>query len=201
MGRTRPSVVQPPQGHRKDARAKQAKATINKTIPALLKSDSRARKGVEDAELIADPPQNTLPVHEGKKVDQETNEIEISIAAVDTITCALRLSDRHDGTTKSRKEGKIGILNMASPLRPGGGFLNGAASQEEFLCMRTTLYPSLQDSFYRLPDVGGVWTHDVLVFRDGSPEANELTKRQRRHVGVVSAGTLRAMRSKGIKTW
>jgi len=38
---------------------------------------------------------------------------------------------------------------MASPLRPGGGVLTGATSQEEFLCARTTLYPSLREKFYR----------------------------------------------------
>lgn len=32
---------------------------------------------------------------------------------------------------------------MASELRPGGGFLTGANSQEESLCMRKTLYASL----------------------------------------------------------
>ncbi|KAM7196268.1 tigr02452 family [Naviculisporaceae sp. PSN 640] len=56
---------------------------------------------------------------------------------------------------------------MASPLRPGGGVLSGATSQEESLCRRTTLYPSLRDEFYRLPEVGGVYTPDVLVFNSG----------------------------------
>ncbi|RWA04683.1 hypothetical protein EKO27_g10427, partial [Xylaria grammica] len=63
---------------------------------------------------------------------------------------------------------KIGILNMASPLSPGGGFLNGATSQEETLCMRTTLLPALRDEFYRLPELGVVYTPDVLVFRPSS---------------------------------
>ncbi|KMU91262.1 hypothetical protein CIHG_09075 [Coccidioides immitis H538.4] len=179
MGRLKPSVVLPPQSFRKDARAKQAKAIINRSIPALLASDSRARKGVESTELIVDPPPNEHPLNRrGSKAAPdpehapERSNPRISIHAVDTITAALRL---HAGAPSSTANG-VGILNMASPLRPGGGVLNGATSQEEFLCVRTTLYPSLQESFYRLPEVGGVWTPDVLIFRDGTSEGNNLAK-------------------------
>ena len=57
--------------------------------------------------------------------------------------------------------------------------------------MRTTLYPSLWDDFYRLPEVGGVYTPDVLVHRDCGPEAEDLQKRDRFFVDVVSAAMLR----------
>jgi hypothetical protein len=90
------------------------------------------------------------------------------------------------------------ILNMASSLRPGGGVLSGATSQEEFLCSRTTLLPSLRESFYRLPEIGGVFTRDVLVFRDARPLGDgrgELGSGDgeggRYWVDVVSAGMLR----------
>lgn len=78
---------------------------------------------------------------------------------------------------------------MASPLTPGGGFLNGSSSAESSLCMRTTLLPSLLDSYYPLPSLGGVYTPDVLVFRDERGE--DLDKRSRWFVDVVSAGMLR----------
>ena len=83
---------------------------------------------------------------------------------------------------------------MASPLRPGGGVLTGATSQEEFLCARTTLLPSLRESFYRLPEIGAVFTHDVLVFRGSGSLADagqELGPGERFWVDVVSAGMLR----------
>lgn len=204
MGRTRPTIVLQPQAYRKDARAKQAKATINKTIPALLTANPRAQRGIKSAELIADPPQHhhrDAPTteersraphdHIGPSPAPAPSETKIRIVASDTITTALRLFSSPGPTAKSARDGRIGILNMASPLRPGGGFLNGATSQEESLCMRTTLYPSLQENFYRLPDVGGVWTPDVLIFRDVTQDANELGKKERRYVGVVSAGMLR----------
>lgn len=55
--------------------------------------------------------------------------------------------------------------------------------------MRTTLLPSLKDEFYRLPELGAVYTPDVLVFRDESGE--DLEKRDRWFVDCVSAAMLR----------
>jgi len=92
---------------------------------------------------------------------------------------------------KPKKIPNVCLLNMASPLRPGGGFTDGATSQEEFLCMRTTLYPSLWDDFYRLPEIGGVVTPDVLVFRDSTPDAEDLGKRDRFFVDVITSAMIR----------
>lgn len=86
---------------------------------------------------------------------------------------------------------------MASALRPGGGFLDGANSQEEFLCARTTVYPSLWDSFYRLPEVSGIYTPDVLVFRDHLPDAKDLPKNDRYFVDVISSSMIRFSDAKG----
>ncbi|KAH6875982.1 hypothetical protein BKA58DRAFT_380799 [Alternaria rosae] len=94
----------------------------------------------------------------------------------------------------SKKQPNPCILNMASPLRPGGGLLTGATSAEESLCARTTLLPSLKESFYRLPEYGGIYTHDVLVFRSALPlgnSAGELSPTERWYVDVISAGMLR----------
>ena len=189
MGRLEPSNPLAPQAFRKDQRAKQARATINKTIPAILASDARARNGVEAAELISDPPpvekgtsrRRSVPDDEGRV----SSKPEVRLEVADTLSAAHRLS---------RKKGSVAILNMASPLRPGGGVLNGATSQEESLCVRTTLLPTLKEEWYRLPDVGGIFSPGVCVFRlpdnDGETE-RELAKMERFHVGVVSAAMLR----------
>lgn len=189
MGRPDPSNPLAPQAFRKDQRAKHARATINKTIPMILASDARARNGVESAELIVDPPPVEEDMSRRRSVLDDQSKAcilpEVRLEVADTLSATHRLS---------RKKGNIAILNMASPLRPGGGVLNGATSQEESLCVATTLLPSLKEEWYRLPDVGGIFSPDVCVFRlpgNGDEAERELGKTQRFHVGVVSAAMLR----------
>ncbi|KAI4863813.1 hypothetical protein F4820DRAFT_360212 [Hypoxylon rubiginosum] len=209
MGRTEPSAGRPPAGFRRDARAKRAKATINKVIPAVLAAHPRARKGVDASELIVDPPPPPSPSshdtppsqsqQHGQKPSRKDHHAadggggkepsaeegckkipRVALQVADTLAAAYSLlllvptpsssssSEQHQRRRDlSNKEARVGILNMASPLSPGGGFLNGASSQEESLCGRTTLLPALRDQFYRLPELGAVFTPDVLVFRGG----------------------------------
>jgi hypothetical protein len=160
---------------------------------------------------------------------RETNCPRITLCVGDTLTAAKSLLDtrpmvgepsaeqqhnQHNTSTGHAigAKVKVGILNMASPLSPGGGFLNGATSQEESLCMHTTLLPALRDEFYRLPELGVVYTPDVLVFRSassssfassstsaaidtggsgGDDENDILPKNDRWFVDVVTAAMLR----------
>jgi len=268
MGRSEPSLGRPPPGFRRDARAKKAKATVNKLIPALLNAHPRARRGLDAAELILDPAVDNsnftestgqkklkhvvpdvrpsvkpkdkdkgkkgkgrgrksdpgaaadspapapevAPAHRRSKPDHnpdadstDSRPPRVRLAIADTLTVARYLlepishsgtaeHDQVDGDTKKRPDlantvSRVGVLNMASPLSPGGGFLSGAMAQEESLCMRTTLLPSLKDEFYRLPELGAVYTPDVLVFRDEA--GSDLEKRDRWFVDCVSAAMLR----------
>ncbi|KAH7067475.1 hypothetical protein BKA63DRAFT_582351 [Paraphoma chrysanthemicola] len=269
MGRIDPSQGLAPPSIRKDLRAKQARHIINKTIPALLASNARARRGADASELIADPAPYRAAVatgnsavsrtedadadagyvkrkgqgrrkikevgagadagvHESKSrnsrrskstttasLDQgvsnlnlhanttnptpedQVKECTIRIISTDTLTAAHILSHSTPAPaskTPHKSRQNICILNMASPLRPGGGVLSGATSQEEFLCARTTLLPSLKESYYRLPEFGGIWTSDVLVFRNAKTLGDgkgELGVGERGWVDVISAGMLR----------
>ncbi|TID18893.1 tigr02452 family protein [Venturia nashicola] len=237
MGRTEPSrPLLAPQSHRKDQRAKHARLTINKTIPALLKTNYRARQGILEAELIVDPPaapsikgssHQEVPKPESdikgssgskKKRGKKSRDLErdaeehvptqapsgkksksdddgpliYKIQVSDTLQAAQKLHSQLPKKPKIPNQ-NIALLNMASPLRPGGGVLNGATSQEEFLCTRTTLLPTLREEWYRLPEVGGAWSPDVCVFRVPKIEGGdlELGRRDRFFVDVISAGMLR----------
>ncbi|OTB10752.1 hypothetical protein K445DRAFT_341183 [Daldinia sp. EC12] len=217
MGRTEPSVGKPPAGFRRDARAKRAKATINKVIPPLLAAHPRARRGIEASELIVDPPPSSVPStlasqgqgktqqrvrptsteDEGYDARDKSTRPRISLRVADTLEAAyslLLVPDHAQSSPDQRRDlsnttARVGVLNMASPLSAGGGFINGASSQEESLCMRTTLLPSLRDEFYRLPELGVVFTPDVLVFRGEEEEL--LPKRDRWFVDVASAAMIR----------
>ncbi|KZZ92454.1 hypothetical protein AAL_06080 [Moelleriella libera RCEF 2490] len=212
---------------RRDKRAKKARAFINKTLPAILRSNARAKAGAQAAMLMVDPPPASPPPEttskptttsnlisssydgacEGESGTTSTPLVDISIYAGDTLAAASKFhfcSSSSSGSSESSISGdnqqrfpkppeapaaRVAVLNMASPLRPGGGVLTGATSQEEALCSRTTLYASLREDFYRLPDVGGVYTPDVLVVRDAQSE--DLRRDQRFFVDVITSAMLR----------
>lgn len=197
MGRTEPSIGRPPAAFRKDARAKKAKATLNQTIPQLLSAHPRAQRGIEAAELIVNPSPGDRKAEIKKSNGQAESDPpgpRLCLQVADTLTAARSLlaRDTPSGVTLDlgNKNARVAILNMASPLSPGGGFLNGAGSQEESLCMRTTLLPSLKDEHYRLPEVGAIFTPDVLVFRDEEAE-DVLEKKDRFFVNCITAAMLR----------
>jgi uncharacterized protein (TIGR02452 family) len=85
--------------------------------------------------------------------------------------------------------GRAAVLNMASALHPGGGFLNGAIAQEESLCLRSTLYAALDDSFYRLPEDAAIYSPDILVFR--SADNQDMPKADWFYTDVISCAALK----------
>jgi len=147
---------------------------------------SSVRIDRREAQTKTDP-----PFPQTIQLDISVPKRRIRILTTDTLS-VVRILTR--SSVSPRKQPNVCILNMASPLRPGGGVLTGATSQEEYLCSHTTLLPSLKESFYRLPELGGIFTRDVLVFRNHLPlcdSRGELGAAERFWVDVISAGMLR----------
>lgn len=115
--------------------------------------------------------------------------MKIRIVDADTFTAAAVLIKPAISASAKTAPPKVAVLSMASPLRPGGGVLTGATSQEESLCVRSTLYPSLREEFYRLPPLGSIYTPDVMIFRD--EDNKDLPKRDRFYIDVISCAALR----------
>jgi len=183
---------------RKKDRAKLAKETINKEIPRVLNSNPRAEQGVESSELIryspnaipsspapphAPPSQVQASSRTGSPARPENQPPRVSVIQSDTYDAA------HAFVTPSDSRVRIGVLNMASALRPGGGVLNGAVAQEESICMRSTLYPSLNESFYRIPENAAIYSPDIVVFRDSLQQ--DLPKSEWFFVDVISCAAIR----------
>ncbi|KAJ7678430.1 hypothetical protein B0H14DRAFT_3064445 [Mycena olivaceomarginata] len=138
----------------KTERSQLARKTINQHIPEVVQASARARSGVRSSKVLRD-----LKPISNPQIRTKIGPTLPKITVVEGDTLEVAYPMCVDGG------GSVAVLSMASELRPGGGFLTGANSQEESLCMRTTLYASLQESFYRLPELGCIYTQDVCVFR------------------------------------
>ena len=55
---------------------------------------------------------------------------------------------------------------MANEEFPGGGVLGGAGAQEEDICRRTTLYPTLERAEYPLEPDALLYTPNVEIVKD-----------------------------------
>lgn len=62
-------------------------------------------------------------------------------------------------------EGRVGLLNMASDMSPGGGVKKGSRAQEEEICRRTNLYKSLASQAYPLGSLDIIYSPDIAVLK------------------------------------
>ncbi|KAH8803485.1 hypothetical protein F5884DRAFT_739888 [Xylogone sp. PMI_703] len=156
------------------SRAKLAKKTIHDVIPHILRTNPRARAGIQGTQLVHES--RSQPAHSPPR---------IRVIQSDTLNAVQELlADKPKAS-----HGRVAVLNMASELRPGGGVLNGSVAQEEVLCMRSTLYHSLDNSFYRIPEDAAIYSPDILVFRDSNNQ--DLAKSEWFFTDVISCPGIR----------
>jgi uncharacterized protein (TIGR02452 family) len=86
----------------------------------------------------------------------------LSVTPETVIELCKRLIDRDQ---------RIVILNFASPIRPGGGFLNGRWAQEESLARSSALYPTItrHEEFYQTGQERQPLGTDYLIYSPNVP--------------------------------
>lgn len=96
---------------------------------------------------------------------------------------------------------RVAVLNMASERSPGGGWLKGAAAQEEALCFRSTLAASLHRNLYPIERRAGLYTRDVVIFRGSMDEGHRLMvpETPAPELPVVGALTVAGIRRPDVK--
>ena len=111
------------------------------------------------------------------------DQTSVSIQNTDCLLEAIRLKN------KNKTEAKIGILNMASDICPGGGVRKGSQAQEEDICRRTTLYPSLYKHMYPLHPLEIIWNPDVVIIK--TPDFAPIPLSEATSVAMVSMAAIR----------
>ncbi|KAK6531860.1 hypothetical protein TWF694_003025 [Orbilia ellipsospora] len=171
----------------KAERASAARETINVTIPHILAHSSRAQTGVNSSHRYTSATLPSLPKKSSTYIPRISVINSDTFAAAEGIISNLKSSrptEYNNGTGPLR----VAVLNMASNVQPGGGVLNGSQAQEETLCRRSTLYPSLakdRGTFYPLISGMVIYTSDVQVFM--SQRYEMLNSNERYWVDVISA--------------
>lgn len=98
-----------------------------------------------------------------------TGKTTIKVVNDDSFNAAVSLA-----TSKTPASGRVAVLNMASHVNPGGGWLKGARAQEEALCYRSSLYLSLHKRYYPFKQRMGLYTPDVVVIRSDMASGHKL---------------------------
>lgn len=121
---------------------------------------------------------DTLPPLKANECPRRTptGKVTIQIINDDTLNAAIRLKALKDEQAggNSISSGRVAVLNMASHVSPGGGWLKGARAQEEAICYRSSLALSLHRRYYPWKQRMGLYSPDVLVIRSDMPSGHKL---------------------------
>ncbi|KRL06223.1 TIGR02452 family protein [Liquorilactobacillus oeni] len=111
---------------------------------------------------------------------------------------------------ENSQDAKVGVLNFASPVVPGGNFLEGVNAQEQTLCRNSFLYPELlkyKKNYYRLNQKNPhnffyspafIFGQNIKILRDET-EKSYLSKECLVDVLSIAAPDVKAMRKHGLQ--
>ncbi|KAF4973170.1 hypothetical protein FSARC_468 [Fusarium sarcochroum] len=142
---------------------------------------------------------STLPPLEASECPRRAplGKATIRIVNDDTFNAAIELA-----ALKGPSSGRVAVLNMASHVSPGGGWLKGARAQEEALCYRSSLSLSLHRRYYPWKQRMGLYTPDVVIIRSDPDSGHKLLvpRVQADGLPVVSVLSIAALRTPPVST-
>ncbi|EOO02425.1 putative mitochondrial chaperone bcs1 protein [Phaeoacremonium minimum UCRPA7] len=125
----------------------------------------------------------------------------VKVINEDTFNAALDLAALHKAPNPTDRGARVAVLNFASDIHPGGGWLNGAVAQEEALCYRSSLSLSLHKRYYPIAARQGLYTPDVVVIRSAMSNHHALLTPETKpaDLPVVSVVSIAAIRNPPYK--
>ena len=159
---------------------------IFKDTQKQCKSDSYLMEAIKKADLMQEFISEVKELEEIEKCKVYENT-KIVVSKKRTLEAA-----------RDYKGKKVGVLNFADAITPGGAVLYGASTQEEAICRCSTLYENISkdamlEVFYQphkllnvLYNDDIIYTPDVVVFKEDTSKANMLPKEEWYPVDVIT---------------
>lgn len=109
-------------------------------------------------------------------LNQDTFNAGIILNDMANMTSNVTSSTSSTGNKNNPPSSRPAVLNLASNVRPGGGWETGAMAQEEALCYRSSLSLSLHKRYYPWKAREGLYTRDVVIIRGSAADDHVLLR-------------------------